>query len=98
MVSRKLKPYFQAHQIKVLITKPQRKQIESRSHSSRMTKWEDQLADFGLEYEPRKALKAQALANFITKCTTRPGPKTPSKIVGSCKWTNHPPRQGAEPN
>lgn len=37
-----------------------------------MTDWEDQLADFGLEYEPSRAIKAQALANFITECTTWP--------------------------
>ncbi|XP_048492941.1 uncharacterized protein LOC125493531 [Beta vulgaris subsp. vulgaris] len=72
MESRKLKPYFQAHQIKVLTGQPLRKVIESRNHSSRMTDWADQLADFGLEYEPRRAIKAQALADFITECTTRP--------------------------
>ncbi|XP_057251740.1 uncharacterized protein LOC130591823 [Beta vulgaris subsp. vulgaris] len=72
MASRKLKPYFQAHQIKVLTGQPLRKVIESRNHSSRMTDWADQLADFGLEYEPRRAIKAQALADFITECTTRP--------------------------
>lgn len=52
MASRKLKLYFQAHPIKVLTGQPIRKMIESRNHSTRMTEWEDQLADFGLEYEP----------------------------------------------
>ena len=37
-----------------------------------MTDWVDQLADFGLEFEPKRAIKAQALADFITKCATRP--------------------------
>ncbi|XP_010665592.2 uncharacterized protein LOC104882874 [Beta vulgaris subsp. vulgaris] len=72
MASRKLKPYFQAHQIKVLTGQLLPKVIESRNHSSRMTDWADQLADFGLEYEPRRAIKAQALADFTTECTTRP--------------------------
>ena len=36
-----------------------------------MTDWADQVAYFGLEYEPIIAIKAQALADFITECTTR---------------------------
>ncbi|XP_056690478.1 uncharacterized protein [Spinacia oleracea] len=72
MARRKLKPYFQAHPIKVLTSQPIRKIIEGRNHSSRMTDWDDQLADFGLEYEPRRAIKAQALADFIAECTNRP--------------------------
>lgn len=72
MASRKLKPYFQAHQIKVLSRQPLRKLIESRNHSRPMTVWADQLADLGLEYERKKTIKAQALADFITECTIRP--------------------------
>ena len=30
-----------------------------------MTEWEDQFVDFGLEYEPRREMKAQALTDFI---------------------------------
>ncbi|XP_021844707.1 uncharacterized protein [Spinacia oleracea] len=37
-----------------------------------MTEWANQLSDFGLEYEPRRAIKAQALADFIIECTNRP--------------------------
>ncbi|XP_057545948.1 uncharacterized protein LOC130824941 [Amaranthus tricolor] len=46
MASRKLKPYFESHQIIA-----------------------NQLADFGIEYEPRTAIKAQALADFIAEST-----------------------------
>ena len=66
MASRKLKPYFQAHPIKVPIGQPIRKIIENKNHLTRMTEWEDQLADFELEYEQRSAIKAQALAIFIS--------------------------------
>ena len=72
MASRKLKPYFQAHPIKVIIGQPIRKVIESRNRSTRMTEWTYQLADFGLEYEPRRAIKAKALADFISECSSRP--------------------------
>ena len=30
------------------------------------------MADIGLEYEPRREIKAQALVDFITECATRP--------------------------
>lgn len=38
-----------------------------------MIEWADQLADFILEYEPRRAIKAQALADFIAECTSPEG-------------------------
>ena len=83
MASRKLKPYLQAHQIKVLTRQPLRKVIERRVHSSRMTDWVDQLADFGLEYVPGRAIKAQALPDLITECTTPPpvGEKEESELL-----------------
>ncbi|XP_057530747.1 uncharacterized protein LOC130809121 [Amaranthus tricolor] len=34
-----------------------------------MANWANQLADFGIEYEPRTAIKAQALADFIAEST-----------------------------
>ncbi|XP_057532892.1 uncharacterized protein LOC130810781 [Amaranthus tricolor] len=34
-----------------------------------MANWANQLADFGIEYEPRIAIKAQALADFIAENT-----------------------------
>lgn len=72
MASRKLKLYFQAHQIKAFMGKLLQKLIESINHFNRMTAWADQLATFGLEYEPRRDIKAQALVDLITECTTRP--------------------------
>ena len=71
MASRKLKPYFQALPIKVLTGRPIRKMIESRNHLTRMTEWADQLANFKSEYEPRRAIKAQTLADFISECSSR---------------------------
>ena len=72
MASRKSKPYFQAHPIKVLIGQPIRKMIENKNHSTQLTESVDQLADFGLKYEPRRAIKAQALAYFISEWSSRP--------------------------
>ena len=49
MASGKLKPYSQAHQIKVFTRQPLQKLIQSINHSSQITDWADQLIDFGLE-------------------------------------------------
>ena len=35
----------------------------------RMVQWTIELSQFDIEYHPRLAIKAQALANFITKFT-----------------------------
>ncbi|XP_057537976.1 uncharacterized protein LOC130815501 [Amaranthus tricolor] len=69
MASRKLKPYFQSHQIIVRSSQPVKKILEGKNKSSRVTDWANQLADFGIEYEPRTAIKAQALADFIAEST-----------------------------
>ncbi|XP_057530029.1 uncharacterized protein LOC130808593 [Amaranthus tricolor] len=46
--------------------------LEGKNKSSRVTDWANQLADFGIEYEPRTAIKAQALADFIAESTSPP--------------------------
>lgn len=37
-----------------------------------MTEWAYQLANFGLEYESQREIKAQALGYFISECCSRP--------------------------
>ena len=37
--------------------------------SSRMVKWNIELSNYGLEFRPRKSVKAQALADFVAECT-----------------------------
>ncbi|XP_057540552.1 uncharacterized protein LOC130818402 [Amaranthus tricolor] len=72
MASRKLKPYFQSNPIIVRTDQPLKKILEGKNKSSRVTDWANQLADFGIEYEPRTAIKAQALADFIAESTSSP--------------------------
>ncbi|KAL0324619.1 UNVERIFIED_CONTAM: hypothetical protein Scaly_2429000 [Sesamum calycinum] len=43
--------------------------LASPNTSGRMIKWVMQLSDHGIEFEPRPAIKAQVLANFISKVT-----------------------------
>ncbi|XP_057529900.1 uncharacterized protein LOC130808439 [Amaranthus tricolor] len=59
----------------VLVAEREKKQLPIYyvSHAFRGSEgnydWANQLADFGIEYEPRTAIKAQALADFIAEST-----------------------------
>ena len=72
IASRKLRPYFESHPITVLTDQPLRSTLESYGASGRMVKWAIELAPYGIKYEPRRAIKAQALADFIAECSTSP--------------------------
>ena len=64
LATRKLKPYFQAHPIKVLTSQPIQKVIEGKNQSSRVTDKANQISDFDIEFEPQCAIKAQALVTL----------------------------------
>ena len=63
--AKKLKPYFQEHPITVVYTAPLAEIIESRDASGRVAKWAIDLAPYTIYYEPRTAIKSQALADFL---------------------------------
>ena len=44
--------------------------------SGRMVKWSIELSEYGLEFRPRKTVKAQALADFVAECTFQKPQKT----------------------
>ena len=69
MASRKLRHYFQGRDIKVITNQPLRKILHKPDLSGRLIKWAVELSQFNISYEPRKAIKAQALSNFIVECS-----------------------------
>ncbi|XP_077251717.1 uncharacterized protein LOC143890930 [Tasmannia lanceolata] len=69
MGARKLRPYFQAHTIKVLTDQPLKQVLHRPDISGRLVKWAVELSEFDIQYAPRPAIKAQVLADFVTKCT-----------------------------
>lgn len=69
MAVRKLRPYFQAHQIVVMTDQPIRQTLLKPKASGRLVKWSVELSEFDIVYQPRWAIKAQALADFVTECT-----------------------------
>ena len=70
VASRKLHPYFQANPIIVMTDQPIKKAINKPEAAGRMVQWAIELSKFDVEYRPRAAIKAQALADFIAEFTT----------------------------
>ncbi|KAK3037084.1 hypothetical protein RJ639_029926 [Escallonia herrerae] len=66
---RRLRSYFQSHTIVVLTDQPLRKVLLSPEASGRLVNWSVELGEFDIQYKPRTAIKAQALADFIVECT-----------------------------
>ncbi|XP_077252427.1 uncharacterized protein LOC143891796 [Tasmannia lanceolata] len=69
MAARKLRPYFQAHTIKVLTDQLLRQVLHRPDTLGRLVKWAVELSEFDIQYLPRPAIKAQALADFVAECT-----------------------------
>ncbi|XBI53409.1 hypothetical protein VPH35_035643 [Triticum aestivum] len=63
--AKKLKPYFQEHPITVVCTAPLAEIIGNRDASGRVAKWAIALAPYTIFYQPRTAIKSQALADFL---------------------------------
>ena len=67
--SRKLRPYFQAHTVKVPTEYPMKQILHKPETSRRMIKWAIELSEFNIRYKPRTAVKGQILADFIMEFT-----------------------------
>ena len=65
----KLRPYFQAQTIRVLTNRQLKKAMNSPNVVERMVLWAIKLREFDVQYQPRIAIKAQALANFVAEFT-----------------------------
>ena len=65
--SRKLRPYFQNHTIIVLTEFPLKSLLRKSDLSNRVSKWAVELANFDIKFQPRTAIKAQCLADFIAE-------------------------------
>ncbi|XP_074299868.1 uncharacterized protein LOC141631042 [Silene latifolia] len=64
--SHKLRSYFESHTIHVITNYPLKIIMRKPELSGRMTKWSVNLSGYDLEFEPRTAIKSQALADFVS--------------------------------
>nr|KYP43469.1 Retrovirus-related Pol polyprotein from transposon 17.6 [Cajanus cajan] len=67
--ARRLRPYFQSHQIVVKTDYPIKQILRKPDLAGQMTAWSIELSEYGIKYESRGALKAQCLADFIAELT-----------------------------
>ena len=56
----------------ILIDQPLRQILQRPKCLGRLTKWVIELSEYDICYEPRKAVKGQALVDFIMECTHFP--------------------------
>ena len=63
--ARKFKPYFQAYVINILTDHTLKKAMNKLEAARRLIQWVVELRKFYVQYRPRRAIKAQALAYFI---------------------------------
>ena len=66
-VAQKLKLYFQAHTIVVLMDKALRKAMNSPKAVGRMALWVVELSEFDIQYRPRTAIKGLVVVDFIVE-------------------------------
>ena len=84
--SRKLRHYFQVHVINIITDHPLKKAMNKLEAAGQLIQWTVELSEFDIKYQPRHAIKAQALADFIAEFT-------PSyddlKVMEDKKWIIH---------
>ena len=82
--SRKLRHYFQAHIINVMTDHPLKKAMNKLEAAGRLIQWAVELSEFDIRYQPRHAIKAQALADSIAEFT--PNYNDLDEMEDSKKW------------
>lgn len=65
---RKLRQYFEGHEITLCTNLPIRAILSKPGSSGRMTKWAIELSEFDIKYIPRTAQKGQVFADFLVEC------------------------------
>jgi hypothetical protein len=69
VASRKLHHYFQAHRVVVVTSFPLRAILHNSNATGNIAKWDAELIEFQLDFQPQHAVKSQVLADFIVEWT-----------------------------
>ncbi|XP_074576213.1 uncharacterized protein LOC141832648 [Curcuma longa] len=64
---RKLRPYFLSHPVTVMTNSNLGRLLTQPEVFGRLIKWAVELREYDIQYQPRTAIKAQALADFLTE-------------------------------
>ncbi|XP_057452608.1 uncharacterized protein LOC130744439 [Lotus japonicus] len=81
VTARRLRPYFQSFQVKVRTDLPLRQVLQKPDLSGRLVTWSMELSEYGLQYDKRGNIGAQALADFAVELTPEVGERV------STQWT-----------
>ncbi|KAL0456629.1 UNVERIFIED_CONTAM: hypothetical protein Slati_1002100 [Sesamum latifolium] len=69
ITARKLRPYFLSYPVGVRTNTPLKQVLGKPEASGRLIKWAIELSEYGISYLPRTTIKAQTLADFVSKMT-----------------------------
>jgi ribonuclease HI len=69
MMTRKLKHYFLAHTVRVVSDRPVARVLQSKEVTGRVAHWAVEISQYDVEFVPRRAIKSQALTDFIAEWT-----------------------------
>jgi len=78
LTARRMRPYFQNHEITVRTNYPIYKILSKPDLAGRMIGWSVELSKFNIRYEPRGAVKSQCLADFSAELSPH--------LETSAKW------------
>ena len=67
VAARKLRPYFQAFPVSVIINQSLRQTLHKSDVSGWLVKWAIEMSKFDIDYKPRAAKKAQVIADFVAE-------------------------------
>ncbi|XP_072076612.1 uncharacterized protein [Arachis hypogaea] len=71
-----LRQYFQGHRVVVRTDQAIRQVLQKPDLAERMMTWAIELSQYDLQYEPRHAIKAQVMADFLIEVTGDPPEET----------------------
>ena len=81
MVSRKLRHYFQAHEITVVTRLPLQRIHHNLDAMGRIVEWALELSSFGLKFESTSTIQSRVLAEFIAEWTSTPNKEIQETIL-----------------
>src|SRR3954462_11523237 len=81
MASRKLRHYFQAHEITVVTRFPLKRILQNPEATGRIVEWALELSSFGLRFESTSTIQSRALAEFIAEWTPTPDEEIPETSI-----------------
>ena len=67
MASRKLRHYFQMHEITVVTRLPLQRILHNIDETGRIVEWALELSSFGLKFQSTSTIQSRVLAEFVAE-------------------------------